>query len=827
MKISLNWIKEYTEINISLEQLVQKIGGQLGAVEEVIDISKKYQGILVAKVVSCQKHPTADRLSVCKIDDGKKFKEVARDENGFVQVVCGAPNVKAGLTVAWIPPGATVPSTYGKDPLVLDARELRGEVSNGMLASSKELDIGNDHDGIIELNEASPGANFAEEFGLDDAVIDIENKMFTHRPDCFGILGVAREIAGIQNQKFESPSWYLQNQRFSQASKLSLKVVNELPDLVPRFMAVAMENVEVKPSPLHIQIALSKIGIKPINNIVDATNYMMYLTAQPLHAYDYDKVASLGQGGAELAVRHPSQNEKVQLLNGKTIEPKPNVITIATGKELIGLGGVMGGAGTEVDKNTKNIILECANFDMYSVRRASMAHGLFTDAVTRFNKGQSPLQNDKVMAQTMELLTQLSGARQASDVIDNQPNELKASPEINTTAEFVNQRLGLNLNSSQMKELLKNVEFKVQNKDEELKITPPFWRTDIEIGEDLVEEVGRLYGYEKLPLVLPRRTSSAAKIEKLMPFKSDLRTKLAGFGANELLNYSFVHGDLLNNVHQKKELAFKISNALSPELQYYRMSLVPSILTAVHPNIKAGYKKFMLFEIGKSHNKLHKDDDNGVPKEYDMLAAVYANKDGQPGSAFYQAKNNLSQLAKSLKIDIDYKKIEKLADFPVVQPFDLERSALAFEPDSGIALGIVGEFKSSVRQKLKLPQGTAGYEIGINELLTSAGSQTRYRPLSRFPSISQDLCLQVKNDTSFGTLAAALKTALTAHLSEDEVIDVEPLDIYSSNQLNSDKRITFRIKLTSYSRTLTEEVLSGLLSKAAAELSKSLGAQPI
>jgi phenylalanyl-tRNA synthetase beta chain len=345
-------------------------------------------------VVECVKHPDADRLSVTKIDDGGVVADVPRDESGLVQVVCGAPNVHADMWAIWLPPKSTVPASFDDDePFVLDARPLHGVLSQGMLAAADELAIGTDHEGIVEIYEhdvpvgveLTAGASFAETFGLDDYVLDIENKMFTHRPDCFGQLGVAREIAGIFHQQFTSPEWYNVIQEFAGGDGLELEIFNEATEVVPVFSAVAIKNIEVQPSPLWLQCQLVAMGGRPINNIVDATNYIMLMTAQPTHAYDYDKLR-----GSTLGARLARDGEKVSLLNGKEYELKNDDIVIADGEGVIGLAGIMGGADTEVSNDTKNIVLECANFDMYALRRTAMRHGIFTDALTRFNKGQSP-----------------------------------------------------------------------------------------------------------------------------------------------------------------------------------------------------------------------------------------------------------------------------------------------------------------------------------------------------------------------------------------------------------------------------------------------------
>ncbi|MFO0920189.1 MAG: phenylalanine--tRNA ligase beta subunit-related protein, partial [Candidatus Saccharimonadales bacterium] len=304
MKLSLNMAQYYSNVDlksVGITEIVRGIGFQLGAIEEVIEYGKIYDGIVVAKVVSCEKHPNADKLSVCKIDDGGRTQSVERDENDNVRVVCGASNVRAGVTVAWIPPGVAVPSTVNKDPFILTPKDIRGVVSNGMLASLAELAISDNHDGILEIDEnevgeelSTPGTEFKKLYNIDDIVVDLENKMFTHRPDCFGVLGVARELAGIQGQAFKSPDWYSNLLSLAeggeQSNELPLDVKVEDQNLVPRFMAVAMRDVEVKPSPIWLQSCLTKAGVKPINNIVDLTNYYAQLTGQPMHVYDYDKV---------------------------------------------------------------------------------------------------------------------------------------------------------------------------------------------------------------------------------------------------------------------------------------------------------------------------------------------------------------------------------------------------------------------------------------------------------------------------------------------------------------------------------------------------------
>ena len=835
MKLTLNSIKAlgYPDaVKAPVKDLTKMIGAQLGEIEEVTELGEKYDDILVAKVVSCIKHPNADKLSLCKIDDGGKAQHVKRDDQGHVQVVCGAPNCREGLTVAWLPPGSIVPSTFDKEKFKLEARELRGEVSNGMLASPAELAISDNHDGILEIDkDVKPGTLFKDAYLLDDTIIDIENKMFTHRPDCFGLLGVARELAGIQDQQFVSPEWYIDPVKLTpkddEAVK-SLVVEVEIPKLVPRYQAVVMTGIKVGPSPVWLQVFLHKMGAKSINNIVDMTNYMMLVTGQPLHAFDFDKVAK--DGHAKIVVRHPRKGEKMTLLDGKEIEPRQDAILIADADKPIALGGVMGGNNSEIDANTTRIIIESANFDMYNIRKTSMAHGLFTDAVTRFNKGQSPWQTEAVLHQAAQMTTELVPTAQVVGKPVDAKAGLAKNPTVKVTATFINDRLGLQLKVPEITRRLENVEFDVKHSGDQLEVTAPFWRTDIAISEDVVEEVGRLIGYDHLPVDLPVRDLTPAKPDSQLSFKKQLRDILSRAGTNELLTYSFVHQNLLTKTGQDPKLAFELSNALSPELQYYRMSLMPSLLDKVHANIKAGNEEFALFELNKTHNKLHADDDHGLPTEINMLALLFAANDKAAkryaGAPYYQARTYLDYLADQLGLTFTYTPITdaKAMDFPVMKPYDLSRSALVGVAGTDIVLGSVGEFRAEVRAALKLPAFIAGFEIGPLQLQKAVSlSAAAYEPLAKYPRTSQDISFKVPAGTTYAAVAeVAEKILVKASAEHGYEWSLEPLDIYKSD--TGAKHVALRVTLWHFERTLKTAEVSGVLDAVAEAAKKTLKA---
>jgi phenylalanyl-tRNA synthetase beta chain len=825
MKVSLNWIKQISEVDLPVDKLVEKIGTQLGAVEEVIDVGKKYRGLLIVKVIECEKHPNADKLSLCLVDDGGVNKQVERKDGGLIQIVCGAPNVTAGMLAVWIPPGATVPESYDKDPFVIEARPIRNKTSHGMLASAKELGIGSDHSGIVEVDKAAkPGDDFAQLYRMDDFIIDIENKMFTHRPDLFGHIGVAREIAGIQGRKFISPDWYREDSGLpadGRKNVLKLEVKNDIPKLVPRFCAVAIKDVKVGPSPLWLRASLSRLGVNSINNIVDITNFYMLLTAQPLHAYDYDKVKT-----GVLGVRLSKKGEMLSLLNGKQITLQDGSMVITDGKRPIGLAGVMGGADTEVDENTENIIFECATFDMNATRRTSMTYGIFTDASTRFTKNQSPRQNRAVLAKAVLDTLKLAGGRIASPLIDINNAETKEGP-VKVGVGFINSRLGLGISAKETARLLRNVEFKVDEQNGELAVTAPFWRTDIEIPEDIVEEVGRLYGYDKLPQVLPARNIEPSRKNGLMEFKDKVRDIMAAAGANEVLTYSFVHSNLLAKTEQDTSKAYKLSNASSPSIEFYRFNLIPSLLDKIHANIKNGYGRFALFEIGKGHDKDHLDDD-GLPMEFELISMVYTagTKDKAPGAAFYQAKAFLTELGAELGVELVFRPVEELPAASLAQVYDVNRTAMASTVD-GRYLGIIGEFKQSVRRQLKLSDQTAGFEIDIQALYESAPAVRPYRPLARFPETYQDLCLRTADDLSYEALTSFVSDKLEAATADKGYgYRLEALDIFRPEGEDY-KQTTWRIHLWHPERTLTTDETNRLMDEIAAAAKQELKAERI
>jgi len=826
MIISLNWLKKYVDVDLAIDELATLIGARLVEIEGVEDLSEKYKDVIIGKVIECSEVEGSDHLNLTKIDDGGRVKDIERDASGYVQVVCGAPNVRAGLLVAWLPPESIVPETFGdKEPFVLGAKELRGVKSHGMLASPKELDLYDDHSGILEIDvEAKPGDSFAAIYELDDYLLDIENKSLTHRPDTFGLIGFAREVAGIQGLQFHTPEWFQAlSATADPTNALELKVSIDDPALSDRYQAVVLTGArEDATTPIDIQTLLARSGVRSISPIVDVTNYLMLVSGQPLHAFDYDKVVKIG-GAADIHVRGGKKGEKLKLLDGREIELDASDIVIAAGEVAIGLAGAMGGADTEIDSSTKNIILESATFNLYNLRTTQMRHGIFSEAITRFTKGQPAALTTPVLTEAVRMIGELTGATLTSHIADAYPGAHDPITVTVTPAQ-VNDILGAQFAAEDIKSILENVEFTVTIDEGMIAVTVPFWRQDIHIVEDVVEEVGRLSGFDMISLTTPSRDFYAVRPNSFETLRAQIRESLVRAGANEVLTYNFIHGDIMKKVGQNPEQAYRLTNSISPELQYYRQSLLPSLLANVHPNIKAGYDHFGLFEFNKFHTKLGGLDAEGVPKELDGLAFVVASSRKTEGAAYYEARQYVDYIAKTLGLEFVYEPLEENSEYPVTQPFEYRRSARIWDAATRERIGAIGEFKKSVQKAFKLPEHTAGFEISPKALLKlTAALEPSYQPLSKYPGTERDICFQVASDVTYQQVFDTAKEGLK---DLELLTSIEPLDIYQPAEGDT-KNITIRIKLASYEKTLKSEDVAVVIDALAERVTKALNATVI
>lgn len=828
MIISTSWLKKFTDIDLPINELATLIGARLVEIEEVVDLGVKYQGVVVARVVEATPLEGSDHLNVVKLDDGAATHDVERDDAGYVQVVCGAPNVRAGILVAWLPPKTIVPQTFGtNDPFTLDARKLRGVMSNGMIASARELDLYDEHEGILEIAlDIQPGISFADAFELNDYLMDIENKSLTHRPDCFGIIGFAREVAAIQGKAFHTPEWLAQTEPDFGAVNSSIPapaVTIDDPSLSNRYQAVILSGADASAqSPQFIQSYLARVGVRPINAIVDVTNYLMMLTGQPLHAFDYDKLVAAGGGKADIHVRAGKDGELLALLDGRTIEVTSDDIVIASGDKAIGLAGAMGGSETEIDATTKNIIIESATFDLYSLRATQMRHGIFSEAITRFTKGQPAALTAPVLAEAVRLIGEFTKATRASDVAEAYPS--KQQPvTLDISIAKIQNVLGAPFSADVIAKTLNDTEFQVVLSEDMITVTVPFWRSDIHIDEDIIEEIGRLNGFDSIKPVLPMRDFTAVRPTSFDDLRAHIRTTLIRAGANEVLTYNFVHGDVLKKADQDPTASYRIVNSISPELQYYRQSITPSLLGLVHQNIKSGFDSFALFELNKTHSKTAELVDE-VPAEMHRLGLVIASKNSEVGAPYYKAKRLLEYLGEALGLQLEYKSFPPETSLAFTKPFELKRSARIVDVRSNQSIGIIGEYKKSVARNFKLPAFAAGFELlteGISLALEHA--EGAYAPLSKYPGTERDICFQVDQSVRYQEVVDGIQQALA---QSPLVTSLEPIDLYQPSDGNT-KNITVRITFQSYDRTLISDEVAEVVAAVVGAVQEKTGAKII
>ncbi len=823
MIVSINWLKKFTDIDLSIDELATLIGARLVEIEEVVDLGAKYKDVVVAKVVEAAPVPDSDHLNLCKIDDGGKVDGVERDENGLVQVVCGAPNVRKDLFVAWLPPKTVVPETFNDDePFVLGARKLRGYMSNGMIASPRELDLYGEHEGILEIDvDAKPGDSFAELYELNDYLLDIENKSLTHRPDCFGLIGLAREISAIQGKAFQTPDWYaaLQPVLGAKTAELAAPTV-KISDasICARYQAVVLADTDTTvESPVLIKSYLSRSGMRPVSAAVDITNYLMLVTGQPLHAFDYDKLIKVSSTGKpDIEVRSAIDGEKLALLDGRTIEMSGDDIVIAAGETPIALAGAMGGAETEIDSTTKNILLESATFNLYRLRNTQFRHGIFSEAITRFTKGQPAALTAPVLASAARMMMASNSAKLASEIIDCYPAEIENQP-ITVDEKSVNELLGTNANASEIEKTLTDIGYEIAGD----KATAPFWRTDIHIKEDVVEDFGRINGFDSIEPVLPLRNFRAVEPKTYTKLADRIRQILSSIGANEVLTYSFVHGNLLKKVGQNPDNSYRLVNAISPDLQYYRQSLTPSLLEKAYMNLDAGYGTFGLFEINKIQQQKFGLDNENVPVERTNVGMILTSKENK--ISFYDAKSAVKELMNRLGITVNFVPVDD--DSAMTSPYEKLHSAkIVLSADESISLGICGEIRAATKRDMKITDDIAGFELDFDKILQETPENSiNYTDLSRYPSAKRDMTFQIASEQAYQNLYQLIETNLSATGLR---YAIEPISIYQGDD-KAIKNISFRLNLNATDRTLTGDEVAIVIDKISHDVDEKLNAKVI
>jgi phenylalanyl-tRNA synthetase beta chain len=787
MQVSLSWLKQYTPIRRSAADLAEALT-QVGlAVDAVVDRYRFLETVLVGRVLAVGAHPTADRLTVCQVDTGR----------GTLPVVCGAPNVAPGMLAPVALPGTALPSG-----IVIEAGSIRGQRSEGMLCSAVELALGADATGIMGLKANLPiGAPLNTALALSDPVLEID--LTPNRADCLSIIGVAREAAAIQGTRLTPPRVDLPDA--DDHIRRLTSVTIEAPDHCPRYVARALVDVVVKPSPFWLQDRLVSVGLRPINNIVDVTNFVMLECGQPLHAFDLDCLAQ-----HRIVVRTAGQGERFVTLDQKERGLDPEMLMICDGEKPVAIAGVMGGLNSEIRPDTRRVLIESACFDPLSVRKTSKKLGLGTDASRRFERGVDPAGTVWAANRAAALMAEVSAGRVVGGVIDANPRPW-VPKTIDLSVRRTHQLLGTRLPKKKIVRLLSAIGFKVESapRRDELRIAAPSFRVDISRPEDLVEEVARLSGFDTIPTTFPRLPAGERPAAVRLDLRQQIKAVLTGFGFTEVITYSFIHSlwcdRLLLPADDPRRRTVAVLNPLAEDQAVMRSSLVPGILETMRFNLDQQTRRLKLFEIGKVF--LHRADSD-LPEEPEMIAGLWSGS-RQPLSwhaketpcDFYDLKGAVEGLLGALKLEaVDF------TQAPDVQCYYTRPGHSARILVGGREIGLIGELHPKVRDAFGLKPTAFLFELEV-ESIEALLSQIRYRlRIPKFPAVARDITLIVDRSLEARQVVAAV-TAMKLELLES----VQLFDVFSGGPIPADQRsLSFRLTYRSPAKTLEDNEVNGL-----------------
>ena len=800
MKIPLSWLKEYVDIVVPVDELARRLTMGGTEVSEVATIGG-WNDCYVGCVEKVERHPNADRLTLCTIDIGGER----------MQVVCGAPNVAEKQKIAFAKLGAELFNTHSGTVEPLKAARIRGVVSEGMICSEKELGIGDDHTGIVVLPEDAPVSMPLSDY-LGDQILDLE--VTPNRPDCLSLLGVAREVAAVTGATVREPDLTYLEEGEPIESLASVEI--EDPDLCHRYTASLITGVEVGPSPRWLQDRLLKAGTRPINNVVDITNYVMLEYNQPLHAFDFH---TLKEG--KIVVRRARPGEVFVSLDGLERKLSPPMLVIADARDAVALGGIIGGAHTEITEGTTTVLLESANFDPVNNRRTAQSLRLSTEATTRFEKGLRLELPPIALRRATQLIREIAGGKVADGILDVYPaGEGYTAPSITLTMGRLEKVLGINLPVKQVEQALTSLGFLCEGLNEsDLMVTVPYWRSDIGIEDDLVEEVARIVGYEEIPTTMLSTAIPQYQPRPLLELKERVKDMLVACEMQEVITYPVVSLNELGKVKvlETGVMPLKLANPMSAQQKYLRTTLRGSLLSAVAANRlhEQGPIPMAIFESGRVY--LPREGD--LPEERELVAGVLSGPRSEPHwlsgegvLGFYDAKGVVEKLLEELGVKANY---EPSAD-PVLHPAKCVRIMAGNVP-----LGMLGEVHPTVLEDFELEGGpVALFELDVECLLEVLSHKERsYRPLGRFPSAIRDLSVLVNWDVPASKVQENIA-------KQRLVAGVQLFDVYTGENVPAGKRsLAYHIYFQSPDRTLEADEVGRALQTVLKTLEQEVGAE--
>jgi phenylalanyl-tRNA synthetase beta chain len=792
MKVSLDWLRDFVDVDVDVDKLLELLSFS-GLKVESVTRGRDVSGVVVAEVVSVVDHPHADKLTLV---------EVKTSESSTQRVVCGARNMKAGDRVPLAPPGAHVAG------MTIERRKIRGEVSDGMLCSAAELDVSEDHSGILILAAGTElGGDVGSILGLDDTVIELE--ITPNRADCMGMIGIAREVGALVGGELRMPS--ASPPEFDDVSA-GMSVEIHDPDGCPRYFARFIDAVTTGPAPTWMTARLASVGLRPINNIVDITNYVMHETGQPLHAFDADKIAT-----RSIVVRRARADEQLTTLDGVIRRLDERDLVIADPEGAIALAGVMGGSDSEVSAATSGVILEAASFDKASVSFTSRRHSLRSEASARFERGCDPDMPPLASARAAQLMAELAGGRVASEAVDAFPRP----PEpvvVTLRPQRTDAVLGVETAPEVQAQRLRSLGLGVATGGEVLEATIPTWRRDLTREIDLIEEVARLEGLDRLPASFPPGLRGGLEPDQAADMA--LRRTLAAAGLFEAWTPAFMPERALDLLllpdDDPARSSVRLSNPMTEDERLLRTTLLPGLLRSLRRNFAYGADGVGLFEVARTYHLGAGE----LPDERGVVTAVAGGV--RPGRSwrrgaeqwdFFALKGVLEGLFASLRLPP--------SSFAPGAPVPWHPTRTAQVALKGDAVGFVGELHPDVCARFEVPERTVAFELATTPLFEALGGRPKIGELPRLPPMYLDLAVVVDDTVPAATVERVIRAA-----GAPEVTSVRLFDLYRGDQVaGGRKSLAYALELRSPERTLTDQEAETVRNRITSALRERVGGE--
>ena len=796
MKISYNWIKDFVDIDIPVEELAEKLSTSGFEVEEYEFQNKHLHDVYVGKITKIEKHPEADRLQVCQVDVGNKK----------VQIITSATNVFEGAVVPVALDGADLVNGVKIKPT-----NFRGVKSEGMFCSGEELGIDENYiegggvNGILILpNDMKIGAKIEDALMLNDVVLDIN--VTPNRPDCNSVIGIAREICAIYNKPFKDVDYSYKTVAGNVKDFVSVEVKTEK---CPRYMAAYVKNLKLTRSPLWLRSRLFAVGIKPINTIVDITNYVLVEQGQPMHAFDYKHLA-----GSKIVVRDAKENEKIAVLNGNTYTLNSDDMVIADSVKPVVIAGVIGGVNSCVEKDTTETVFECAVFDLKSVRLTSRKIGVMTDSSLRYSKGvylQSPI---KAIKRALNLVDTLGCGDIVNGIIDTCSQKEVSDRKIVASMSKIDKILGIEIDRERVLQILNGLGIKASLNGDELTCVLPYYREDIENENDLAEELIRIYGYDVYNNVdgvaFENSSTTIGAYEPRLVMENKLKNELVDFGFYETLNYSLYSPSAIDKlmINDERKNVIKLANPISDDLSTVRTVMAHALLLDIHYNLSVGNKNLRFFEVGRVYQPKALPLTE-LPVENNRLSIAVC----EEGYDFFDLKNVIENLLVSFPLDY---KLERSTE-----PYLHSGVSADIIASDGKKVGWFGKVNKKVLKNYDIAEDVYYAELDTDYLSQLPEKTYATKEISKFPIVERDIAVVVDEKVTNGELISAIKSACGKHFVECELFDV-----YRSESLGVNKKsLAYKIRLVSEEKTLTADEINSIIKKVLKSLEFRFGAK--